>query len=344
MKWKTLVWSTLGLSAFIAAGSYYQFSQFKQTPISLKKETSFTIASGSNIRKVSEQLVEQGILKKEEFNAQAWLFLLNARLQNQGHKIKAGEYRLKPDMTPDEVLKTFVSGASVQYQLAIIEGKTYKQVLEAVKSHPKLEHTLSDHDYKHLMTTLETDQVHPEGWFYPDTYSFPNKTTDKAFLQRSYHMMRDYLDKAWEGRVPHEKIKTPYEALILASIVEKETGVADERPLIARVFLNRLEKGMLLQTDPTVIYGMGDRYDGNIRKADLRRDTPYNTYTRKGLPPTPIAIPSKAAIDAVMHPVESKALFFVATGNGGHKFSNTYKQHQKAVREYLRELRKQKSN
>lgn len=344
MKWKPLVWSALGLSTFIAAGSYYQYSQFKTTPIALEKEASFTIVSGSNIRKVSKQLVEQGVLKKDEYDTQAWLFLLNARIQNQGHKIKAGEYHLKPDMKPDDVLDTFVSGASVQYQLPIIEGKSYKQVIQAVKSHPKLEHTLSDADYKNLMSVLETDQVHPEGWFYPDTYHFPNKTTDKAFLQRSYNMMREYLDKAWEGRTPHEKITTPYEALILASIVEKETGVPDERPLIARVFLNRLEKNMLLQTDPTVIYGMGDSYKGNIRKSDLRRDTPYNTYTRKGLPPTPIAIPSKAAIDAVMHPVDSKALFFVATGNGGHKFSNTYKEHQRAVRAYLRELRKQKSN
>lgn len=344
MKFKYLLLGTLSIGMIAAGWAGYQFEQFRKQPLTLKETQLFKVPKGSNIRSIANELQAKGLLVKAPFDTEAWMFEINARLNKQAHRIKAGEYELRQGMTPDVVLETFVSGASVQYQLSIIEGKSYKRVLEKVKQHPNITQTLTDADYQNLMQVLETGQTNPEGWFFPDTYHFPNKTTDKDFLQRSYQMMDDYLQQAWKNRTPHPNIKTPYEALILASIVEKETGVPEERPLIARVFLNRLEKNMLLQTDPTVIYGMGDSYDGNIRKSDLRRDTPYNTYTRKGLTPTPIAIPSKAAIDAVMHPVESDALFFVATGNGGHKFSKTYKEHQRAVREYLRELRKQKSN
>jgi UPF0755 protein len=252
-------------------------------------------------------------------------------------KLKAGEYKLEAEMRPDDLLKHFVSGKTLQYSLSLIEGKTFKDLKALIRQHPNLEQTLTDADYASIMEKLGAPAgTHPEGWFYPDTYLFPRKTTDLEFLRRSYQDMQRYLQQAWDNREPNPYLKTPYDALILASIVEKETGLPQERPLVASVFLNRLEKKMLLQTDPTVIYGIGDKYDGNIRKVDLQTDTPYNTYTRAGLPPTPIAMPGKAAIDAVMHPATSAMFYFVATTPGGaSKFSATLEEHNQAVREYI---------
>jgi UPF0755 protein len=317
---------------------WYQYDQFRETPVTITPDNAlFEIKPGSNIRQVADQLQAKKIIPH------GLLFFAHARLTGKANQIKAGEYQLEPGMKPDDVLKKFTSGQVLQYQLGIIEGKTFKDILADIRKHPRIEQTLSEADYPSLMQKLgATTGMQAEGWFLPDTYNFPRKTTDLEFLQRSYQSMQSYLEKAWEGREPHPKITTPYQALILASIVEKETGLPEERPLIARVFLNRLEKGMLLQTDPTVIYGMGDKYAGNIRKTDLQTDTPYNTYTRAGLPPTPIATPSKAAIDAVMHPVASKALYFVATAPGAAShFSETLDEHNRAVQQYI--LNRQKA-
>lgn len=332
-----LIFKILGLlfvTAVVTVGFllWYQYDSFLSTPITVTEEnTRFEIQPGSSIRKVANQLETRGIIPH------GLLFFAHARLTDTAHKLKAGEYKLEPGMKPDDLLKKFVSGQVLQYQLGIIEGKMYKDIIAEVRKHPQIEQTLSDEDYKTIMQKLGAPQgMQPEGWFFPDTYHFPDKTTDLEFLQRSYQAMQTYLEKAWEGREANPNISTPYEALILASIVEKETGVPEERPLIARVFLNRLAKGMMLQTDPTVIYGIGDSYDGNIRKTDLQTDTPYNTYTRTGLPPTPIATPSKAAIDAVMHPAAGNVLYFVATAPGGRSyFSTTYDEHQQAVRKYI---------
>jgi UPF0755 protein len=315
-----------------AAFLWYQYDQFRQTPLNITPETThFEIKPGSTIRQVANQLEANKLLPY------GLLFVAHARLEGKADQIKAGEYQLEAGMKPDDLLKKFISGQVLQYQLGIIEGKRFKDIVADMRKHPNIEQTLTDTDLQNIMPKLgAVAGMQPEGWFWPDKYNFPRKTTDLEFLQRSHKTMQDYLDKAWAMRVPHPKITTPYEALILASIVEKETGLPEERPLIARVFLNRLEKGMLLQTDPTVIYGIGDKYDGNIRKADLQTDTPYNTYTRTGLPPTPIATPSKAAIDAVMHPVDSKALYFVATTPGGvSQFSETLDEHNRAVQQYI---------
>lgn len=319
-----LLFATSGFAAW----QYYD--HFRASPIKLHTEEQiFTIESGSSISQVANRLEEQGIISN------AMLFKALARLTKQAHKIKAGEFELKADMTSESLLAHFVSGKTVQYQFSLVEGHTYKSLIKKIKQSPSLIQTLSDEDYASIMQKLGSNQANPEGWFYPDTYNFPRNTTDVDFLKRAHGNMQDLLAEEWQKREPNPHIKTPYEALILASIVEKETGIAEERPLIAGVFLNRLAKGMKLQTDPTVIYGMGDRYAGNIRKADLKRDTPYNTYTRTGLPPTPIATPSVEAIRAVLHPQKTDALFFVAKGGGAHHFSKTYAEHRQAVVKYL---------
>ena len=332
------------LLALLGVGlGYWQYQQFLETPLPINQTTHFTIKPGSSPKRVAQELRQANLLPSSPLDTSEFFFQRHAQLKGYASKIKAGEYELEPGMTINDVFKRFTSGQTVQYQLSIIEGKSFKEIMRAVKSNPDLQQTLTDADYANLMPLLgQTDYPHPEGWFFPDTYHFPRNMTDKEFLQRSYNMMYEYLMKAWDSREPNAYIKTPYEALILASVVEKETGVPEERPQIAGLFLNRLAKGMLLQTDPTVIYGMGDQYDGNLRKADLQRDTPYTSYTRKGLPPTPIATPSKAAIDAVMHPAQTEHLYFVATGNGGHNFSKTYAEHQRAVASYLKEIRSQK--
>ena len=313
-------------------GVWYQYQTFLETPANITADNAIIdIKPGSNIRQIATQLETNGIIQQD-----LWFFV-HARLQDQAHKLKAGEYKLESGMKPDDILKKLISGQTIQYQLTVLEGKTFKDIVSNVKTSGLLQQTLNDTDYSQIMSKLGAPAgMQPEGWFYPDTYNFPRKTTDLEFLQRSYTAMQNYLQKAWEKREVNPVIKTPYQALILASIVEKETGLAEERPLVARVFLNRLEKNMLLQTDPTVIYGLGEKYDGNIRKVDLQTDTPYNTYTRLGLPPTPIATPSKAAIDAVMHPAQSNALYFVATVPGGaSKFSETLDEHNKAVKQYI---------
>lgn len=330
LKWLAVA---LLLLAVVGAGSawlYYQ--RFLQTPLQVTEANSILeVKPGAHIRQVARQLQSQGILPH------ALPFWLHARWTGQADKIKAGEYQLAAGMTPDDLLRKLVKGEVIQYSLTIIEGKTFKDVMQAIRRHPHIKQTLGEADLPNLMAKLGgSADASPEGWFLPDTYLFPRNTTDVEFLKRAYQAMQDYLQQAWEKRVPHPHIKSPYEALVLASIVEKETGLAAERPLVAMVFLNRLEKGMLLQTDPTVIYGMGDKYDGNIRKKDLQTDTPYNTYTRPGLTPTPIAMPSKAAIDAVMHPADSKALYFVAKEAGGAShFSETLEEHNRAVQRYI---------
>jgi UPF0755 protein len=247
-------------------------------------------------------------------------------------------------MKPLDVLTLIPSGKSLQYQLTLIDGKTAKDAFSTIKASDSLKHTLTDDDYTHILDKLgiADDYQNIEGLLFPDTYNFPKDTTDLQFIKRSYKMLHDYLQQAWEKRDPQVTLKTPYDALILASIVEKETGDESERPMIARVFINRLNIDMMLQTDPTVIYGMGDSYQGNIRKKDLRQDTPYNTYTRNGLPPTPIALAGKAAINAVMHPPEGEFLYFVAKGDGSGRsyFSKTLAEHNRSVAKYHKNLKK----
>ena len=317
--------------AVIAYLVFQQFTAFKANPIT-QDVKSFEIVKGSNISKVSKHLEQQKIISSASF------FRLLAKITRQDTQIKAGEYTLKKGMTPKQILDLFTKGKTLQYQTRLPEGVTFNDWVKLIKSDKNLTHTLSDDDFKNIMSKLKTpySDHQPEGLFYPDTYSYPRGTTDIELLQRSHNDMLKLLDEEWEKRTPFKGINTPYDALILASIVEKETGHPEDRAKIARVFLNRLEKGMLLQTDPSVIYGMGENYRGNIQKKDLKKDTPYNTYIRKGLTPTPISIPGAASVKAVFHPAEGDMLFFVAKGKEGKSyFSKTYKEHKKAVIKYL---------
>ena len=316
------------------AGFYYysQFNQFKQSELS-QDVASFEIKKGSHIRAVARKLKNKNIIGSSLF------FIILAKITKQDTKIKAGEYALRKGMKPIDFLDLFSKGKTLQYQTRIPEGSSFKSLIKLVKADKNLEKTLSDDDYSRIMTKLKTKYQHhkPEGWFLPDTYSYPKNTTDIQFLQRAHNAMLVALDKLWENRKPFKGINTRYDVLVLASIVEKETGHVSDRTKVARVFLKRLQKHMLLQTDPTVIYGMGDSYKGNIRKKDLKKDTPYNTYTRKGLPPTPISTPSLASLQAVFNPADGDILYFVSKrkGDGTSYFSKTYKEHKKAVIKYL---------
>jgi len=237
-------------------------------------------------------------------------------------------------MTARELLDQVVAGRVVEYPLVLVEGWTFRQFLDAIEEAPKLTRTLNGLSPRAIMERLGHPGEHPEGRFFPDTYYYSSGQTELAILANAYDKMQKLLQQEWEKRDNNLPFKDPYEALILASIVEKETGRADERRMIAGVFVNRLRHGMRLQTDPTVIYGMGESFDGNLRLKDLRRDTPYNTYTRPGLPPTPVAMPGKESLQAVMHPVITGALYFVARGDGSHDFSSTLEEHNKAVIKY----------
>lgn len=320
----------LMLAGAIGFYAYIEFNKFKLLTLT-EDVSSFEISKGSTIRSVAKNLEDKNILKP------ALLFTALAKINKQTTKIKAGEYSLKKGMTPDQLLELFTSGKTIQYQTRIPEGSTFKEIISIVKNDKNLKQTLTDDDYKNIMSKLKTKYQHqkPEGWFFPDTYSYPKDSTDLQFLQRSHDAMLKALDTHWQNRKPFKGINTPYDALILASIIEKETGAPEDRGKVARVFINRLSKDMLLQTDPTVIYGMGDKYQGNIRKKDLTTDTPYNTYTRKGLTPTPIATPSEASIKAAFNPAEGDMLYFVAKGDGYSYFSKSYAEHKKAVIKYL---------
>lgn len=310
----------------IAVAAVIDFQRYIHTPAGEgDEEIVYEVRKGASLATVSRELHAQGLISRPTY----WKLL--ARLEDKTRRIRLGEFRLSSSMTPAEILDTLVSGATVQYSLTVLEGWTFRQMLDALREHPQIVTTDAVDDTEALMAALGQPGMHPEGWFYPDTYHFPKGTTDRAFLERSHGIMVARLEEEWAQREQGLPLESAYEALILASIVEKETAVVSERPMIAAVFLSRLRKGMRLQTDPTVIYGMGESYDGNIRKSDLLTDTPYNTYTRRGLPPTPIALPSGEAIHAVLHPAETDALYFVARGDGSHYFSTTYEEHKEAV-------------
>jgi UPF0755 protein len=307
-----------------------QYERFLSQPLQHETAFVYTVEPGSNLRAISEDLKQQGLTDFPPVYLQVY-----GRLTQQAHKIKAGEYQIEPGTNLPQFLELLVSGKVIMNAFTIVEGMTTIELLNALHAHPKIINTLEPTDSEALMSSLGMEANAEEGWFLPETYHFPSGTTDVDFLQRAYQQMQTALAEAWEQRDEDLPYKSPYEALIMASIIEKETGIAEERPEIAGVFVRRLQKGMRLQTDPTVIYGMGDKFDGNLRRTDLRTDTPYNTYTRHGLPPTPICLPSIASIHAALHPADGKSLYFVATGEEGrHVFSATLKEHNKAVRRY----------
>jgi len=307
------------------------YQRFQQAPINLPaQEYRYTVPAGASLNKLAYDLHASNIITHPRF------FILLGRQLEVAKRLQAGEYLLTRGLTPRSLLGQFVDGKVIQYELTLIEGHTFSEMLQRLHQDPVITHTLTDESDAVIMEMLGHPDENPEGRFLPDTYYFNRGTTDLEFLDRAYKAMSSQLNASWESREDGLPFETPYEALILASIVEKETGVAEERPVIAGVFVRRLQKGMLLQTDPTVIYGMGNNFDGNLRLRDLRKDTPYNTYTRKGLPPTPIAMPGVDALHAVMHPAKGKSLYFVAMGKGKHYFSNTLKQHNLAVDKFQR--------
>jgi UPF0755 protein len=302
---------------------------FALSPIELAAPTvDFSIRPGSTLRSATHQIVDAGVPVPE------WKFILLARANGAGSRIKAGSYEVLEGVTPFLLLRKIMRGDYAQAEILFVEGWQFRQVREAMKAHSDLRHDSDALSDSEIMTRLGAPDKPPEGMFFPDTYVFAKGSSDLAVLARAYRAMQEQLQSAWEQRSADLPITDPYEALILASIVEKETGNEGDRTAIAGVFSNRLRRGMKLQTDPSVIYGLGERFDGNLRKRDLANDTPFNTYTRLGLPPHPIAMPGRASIAAVMHPAETNALYFVSRGNGTSKFSSTLAEHNRAVAKY----------
>jgi len=301
-----------------------------QNPLNLKDSILISLEKGSSIKSLAKDLHAKGVLDKPNY------LIVWARLTGSATKLKAGEYRVDSSDNLTSVINKIISGKVEQYKLTLVEGWTFKEILSAINDHPQVQHTIANDSISNIINQLGIDIEHPEGRFYPDTYFIPKNTNDIDVLKKAFNTMNSILDSEWSKREEGLPFKSAYEALILASIVEKESAVADERSKIAGVFINRLRNKMRLQTDPAVIYGIGDAYDGDIRYKDLRNDTPYNTYTRGGLPPTPIASPGLASIKAVLHPDKTDALYFVAFGDnsGRHHFSSNLSDHEKAVSRY----------
>lgn len=322
---------------------YQKLTEFVHTPVNATQDQLLTIDRGTTGSKLAALLEQEKIL--EHADLLPWLL----KLQPQLNKVKAGTYSLTGVKTLQDLLDMINSGKEAQFSVKFIEGKTFKEWRKNLENAPHLKQTLQGKSDKEIMALLDIPAVakavyewnNMDGWLYPDTYNYTLNSTDLELLKRSTTRLQKALDKAWSERDENLPLADPYQMLILASIVEKETGVAAERPQVASVFINRLKANMKLQTDPTVIYGMGESYTGNIRKKDLETITPYNTYMIEGLPPTPIAMVSESALQAVAHPAKTDFYYFVADGSGGHKFTRNLNEHNKAVQEYLRWYRSQ---
>lgn len=323
----------LNVAAILAAGlAIWYVNSVLGSPLPVPGDgVLFEIAPGSALTTIADELSEEEILRNPQ------IFRWYAQLMGNAGSIRAGEYRIDPGTTPKGLLEKFVSGDVQLHSFTVIEGWTYREMIAALAAHPAVEHSIAVEDWPRLFESFMASASHPEGMFLPETYRFPKRSKDVDVLRQAFELLQETLEAEWDSRDEGLPLSTPYEALVLASIIEKETARADERARISGVFVRRLQKRMRLQTDPTVIYGMGQSFDGNLTRRDLQTDTPYNTYTRAGLPPTPIALPGKAAINAALHPAQGSALYFVATGlgDGSHKFSETKEQHDAAVREYL---------
>lgn len=317
------------LATIVGILVWHDYQHFMVTPLFQNKtRLIYDIKSGASLKKVATDLTKLGVLDHP------WYFVLLARVEGKAGKIKTGEYRITSSVLPRDLLEQFVTGRVIQHAFTIVEGWSFRQVRDALANNKILQHTLSAVPDSAIMAQLGKPASHPEGWFYPDTYYFARGSTDLEVLRRALKTMGQKLQKLWQMRDLNLLLTSPYQALILASIVEKESALTTERARIAGVFLRRLQKKMRLQSDPTVIYGIGAMFDGDIKKRDLRKDTPYNTYVHKGLPPTPIGMPSKESLEAVMHPQRGLFLYFVADGTGGHAFSTTLREHNAAVRRY----------
>ena len=329
---KTITILALIAGGIVAADMY----RFLNGPMNLEETVYYDFKPGSSASSLVRDLKNKKLISRHLYLS-IW-----TRLSGQARKLKVGEYTLEPGMTPLALLSDMEHARVQQYSLTLVEGRTFWQLMQQINESGYLKHELKGLSDEEIMRRIGHGGEHPEGRFYPDTYHFPKGTTDSQFLQRAYEEMQKRLNRAWANRDVGLPFDTPYEALIMASIVEKESALAEERTRIAGVFINRLRKKMRLQTDPTIIYGLGPDFDGDIRFRDLKRDTPYNTYTRRGLPPTPIAMPGQGAIDAVMHPDNTPYLYFVARGDqsGSHVFSETLEEHEKAVDKFQRRRNK----
>ncbi|RAM63292.1 aminodeoxychorismate lyase [Herbaspirillum rubrisubalbicans] len=325
---KKLLATLFVLAALVAAAGVYWSKQPIVPPEG--QVIAFTITPGAGVSGAAQQIAAAGVPVNPD------LFALYARLSGEGARIKAGSYEIKPGYTPQRLLLQLVRGEFAQEALTIIEGWTFKQMRKAIDAQPSLKHDTSNWTDQQILAKLTTEYTYPEGLFFPDTYLFAKGASDMQVYKQAFTLMSKKLNEAWARRDLSLPYRTPYEALIMASIVEKETGQKSERGMVAGVFINRLRTGMLLQTDPTVIYGMGDRYQGKIHKVDLLTDTPYNTYTRAGLPPTPIALPGAASLAAALNPDKTEALYFVARGDGTSHFSSNLNEHNQAVNRYQR--------
>jgi UPF0755 protein len=298
-------------------------------PLPVAAESTLIVPPGTSFREFARELAARDLVRHP------LPLLILARLDGSVGRLLAGEYRIAPGMTLQDLLDKVASGDVILHQFTIIEGWTFDELRQALADHPVIRHDPDNPSDAELMAAIGFPDQHPEGRFLPETYSFPRGTTDIEFLKRAHAALARVLEEEWAARGDNAVVSTPYDALILASIIEKETAVETERRRVAGVFSRRLERGMRLQADPTVIYGMGEEYEGRIGTEDLRTDTPYNTYTRHGLPPTPIAMPGRASIHAALHPAAGDALYFVARGDGSHEFSATLREHNAAVRKYI---------
>jgi len=326
------------VAALAAAGGAYWMMRWLDTPGPAAEVTVVQVPPGASLARVSTVLADQRVIDHPE------LFQWYGRLSGQAARLRAGEYEIPAAATPRAVLEQLVAGDVVLHAVTLIEGWTFEEMRAALAAHEAIGPMDPTLPREAVMAELGMPDSPPEGWFLPETYRFPRGTPGLQVMRMAHEAMKRTLEEAWAARKPDLPLKSPYEVLILASIVEKETALDEERPVIAGVFARRLERGMRLQTDPTVIYGLGKDFDGNIRRRDLERDTPYNTYTRAGLPPTPIALPGRASVMAAAAPADGDALFFVATGDpdGSHYFSVTLEEHNEAVRRYLRKLRERR--
>ena len=326
---------TLILLAAWAAGVFYlQYQKALNAPLVAEGDGIITVKRGDTLASLNRELVQRGVIHSD------WVLPVYARLNPQAANIKAGDYRIDANASLPSLINDLTNGTVVVYNITVVEGKTFKDLRASLVQTAGIEHTLNDKTDAQIATLLGIDGS-PEGWFMPETYQFHRGSSDLELLKRMYGEMQRTLEQEWPNRAEGLPLANPYQALILASIIEKETGVASERPQIAGVFVRRLQKDMLLQTDPSVIYGAAD-YHGDLTRKHLQTDTPYNTYINKGLPPTPIALPGKASIQAALHPADGDSLYFVADGKGGHTFSATYEEHQQAVARYLKQQQQPK--
>ena len=339
MRRRRILWLGLAAALLVAAGlaaGYVAADRWYRAPLEgLAAPTVVEIAPGEPLGRVAERFAAQGLLDHPRLLA--WF----ARFDGKSSRMRAGEYALVPGLSPKSLLEQLVEGHVLLHPVTLVEGWTFATALESLHANPVLKQVVSGPAEPKLMALLGSPDAAPEGELFPDTYLVPRGATDLDVLRLAHARLQERLAAAWASRLPDLPLASPYEALILASIIEKETGAPEERPRIAAVFVNRLRRGIKLQTDPTVIYGLGPAYDGSLHHRDLTTDTPYNTYTRERLPPTPIALASGASLAAAVRPATDDSLFFVATGlgDGRHAFSSTLPAHNAAVARYLGRLR-----